>query len=134
MAGKMAKADAKRHSLTQQDFTHFVEAKVQPDSRSIALKFWKLVAREAPELTPGMRGGAEKYIPVPVWRLKRDAMVLSPSREALTISFANGALFDDPEGLLGGAGKTSRTLKLRTVSDLEGPSIRSFLRQVVQHS
>ena len=60
-------------------------------------------------------------------------MVLSPSREALTI-VANGALFDDPEGLLGGAGKTSRTLKLRTVSDLEGPSIRSFLRQVVQHS
>jgi hypothetical protein len=130
----MAKADAKRHSLTQQDFRHFVETKVQPDLRPIALKFWKLVAREAPELTPGMRGGAEKYIPVPVWRLKRDAMVLSPSREALTISFANGALFDDPEGLLGGAGKTSRTLKLRTVSDLERPSIRSFLRQVVQHS
>ena len=73
-----------------------------------------------------VRGGTEKYIPVPVWRQKRDAMVLSPSREALTISFANGALFDDPEGLLGGAGKTSRTLKLRTVSDLDGP--RSSLR------
>ena len=130
----MAKAKPTSHSLTLQDFTHFVETKVQPDSRPIALKFWKLVAREAPELTPGMRGGTEKYIPVPVWRLKRGAMVLSPSHEALTISFANGALFDDPEGLLGGAGKTSRTLKLRTVSDLEGPSIRSFLRQVVQHS
>ena len=130
----MAKADSKRHSFTLQDFTHFVESKVQPDLRPIAIKFWKLVAREAPELAPGMRGGTEKYIPVPVWRLKRDAMVLSLSREALTISFANGALFDDTEGLLGGAGKTSRTLKLRTVSDLEGPSIRSFLRQVVQHS
>lgn len=130
----MAKAKPTSYSLTLQDFTHFVETKVQPDSRPIALKFWKLVAREAPELTPGMRGGTEKYIPVPVWRLKRGAMVLSPSHEALTISFANGALFDDPEGLLGGAGKTSRTLKLRTVSDLEGPSIRSFLRQVVQHS
>src|SRR5580704_2614098 len=133
MGGKMAKADPKRHSLSLQDFTHFVETKVQPDLRPIALKFWKLVAREAPELTPGMRGGTEKYIPVPVWRLKRDAMVLSPSREALTISFGNGALFDDPEGLLGGAGKSSRTLKLRNVSDLEGPSIRSFLRQVVRH-
>ena len=130
----MAKADPDRHSLPLQDFTHFVETKVQPDLRPIALKFWKLVAREAPELTPGMRGGTEKYIPVPVWRLKRDAMVLSPGREALTISFAKGALFDDPEGLLGGAGKTSRTLKLRTLSDLEGPSIGSFLRQVVQHS
>jgi hypothetical protein len=130
----MAKAEPKGHNLALQDFTHFVETRVQPDLRPIALKFWKLVAREAPELTPGMRGGTEKYIPVPVWRLKRDAMVLSPSHEVLTISFANGALFDDPERLLGGAGKTSRTLKLRTVSDLEGPSIRSFLRQVVQHS
>lgn len=130
----MSKADPKRHRLTLKDFTHFVETKVQAGLRPIALKFWKLVAREAPELTPGMRGGTEKYIRVPIWRLKRDVMVLSPSREALTISFANGALFDDPEGLLGGAGKTSRTLKLRTVSDLESPSIRSFLRQVVQHS
>jgi hypothetical protein len=130
----MDKADPKRRNLTLQDFTHFVETKVQPDLGPVALKFWNLVAREAPELAPRLRGGTEKYIPVPVWRLKRDAMVLSPSREALTISFANGALFDDPEGLLGGAGKTSRTLKLRTVSDLEGPSIRSFLRQVVQHS
>ena len=130
----MAKAEPKGHNLALQDFTHFVETRVQPDLRPIALKFWKLVAREAPELTPGMRGGTEKYIPVPVWRLKRDAMVLSPSREALTISFANGALFDDPEGLLGGAGKTSRTLKLRTGSDLEGPSIRSFLRQVMQYN
>ena len=130
----MAKAGPKGHSLTLQDFTHFVETKVQPDLRPIALEFWALVAREAPELTPGMRGGSEKYIPVPVWRLKRDAMVLSPSQEALTISFANGALFDDPEGLLGGAGKASRTLKLRAVSDLEGPSLRGFLRQVVLHN
>jgi hypothetical protein len=130
----MAKAGPKHRSITLQNFTHLVETKVQPDLRPIALKFWKLVAREAPELAPGMRGGTEKYISVPVWRLERDAMALSPSREALTISFAKGALFDDPEGLLGGAGKASRTLKLRTVSDLEGPSIRSFLRQVIQHS
>jgi hypothetical protein len=134
MGVKMAKADPMHRSLTRQDFTHFVETRIQPGLRPIALKFWKLVAREAPELTPGMRGGTDKYIPVPVWRLKRDAMALSPSREALTISFANGAAFDDPEGLLGGAGKTSRTLKLRTVSDLDGPSIGRFLRQVVQHS
>jgi hypothetical protein len=134
MEGKMAKATQRPGSLNLQSFKRFVETKVQPDLRPIAIKFWQPVAREAPELTPGMRGGTDKYIPVPVWRLKRDVMVLSPSREALTISFANGALFDDPEGLLGGVGKSSRTLKLRTASGLEGPSIRSFLRQVVQRS
>jgi hypothetical protein len=129
----MPKEDPKRQSLTLQEFTHFVEAHVQVDLRSIAHEFLKLTEREAPELTLGMRGGTEKYIPVPVWRIKRDLMVLSPSREALTISFAKGALFDDPKGLLGGAGKASRTLKLR-MSDLEEPSIRSFLRQGVKHS
>lgn len=129
----MGQADPKRPGLALQDFTRFVETSVQPGLRPIAIEFWRLVAREAPELTPGMRGGTEKYIPVPVWRLRRDAIVLSPSREALTVSFANGAAFDDPDGLLGGAGKTSRTLKLRTVSDVERPSVQRFLRQVVEY-
>lgn len=122
------------NSLSLEDFTQFVESKIQPTLRPIALKFWELIAREAPELTPGMRGGTAKYIPVPVWRLDRDAIVLSPSREALTISFANGASFSDPEGLLGGIGKMSRTLKLRRVSELESPSMCSILRQAVRSS
>lgn len=134
MRNSMGTHAKEKHSLTLEDFTQFVESKIQPVLRPIALEFWRLVAREAPELTPGMRGGTEKYIPVPVWRLDRDAIVLSPSREALTISFANGALFSDPESLLGGAGKMSRTLKLRRVSDLELPSMRSFLRQAVKCS
>jgi hypothetical protein len=75
-----------------------VQLRQPAELRPTAHKFWKLVVREAPGLTPRMRGGTEKYIPVPVWRLKRDVMVLSPSREALTISFAKGALFDDSGG------------------------------------
>ncbi|MGQ0661877.1 hypothetical protein [Sphingosinicella sp.] len=129
----MSKSDTRIRTISRQEFRQFVELRVQPPLQSIALKFWELVAHEAPELALGMRGGTEKYIPVPVWRLDRDVMVLSPSAAALTISFANGALFDDPEDRLGGAGKVSRTLKLRSASDLEGPSIVSFLRQAVQH-
>ncbi len=124
---------AKAEQLTLEGFRTFVEARVQPEFRPLALEFWKMVAAEAPELTPGMRGGTEKYIPVPVWRLKRDVMVLSPSAKALAISFARGALFDDPAGRLGGAGKISRTLKLRLLSDLEEASLRRILRQAVQN-
>ncbi len=129
----MSKADVRRQPLSLLEFTQFVESGVQADLRPIALEFWKLVARNAPELCPGMRGGTDKYIPIPVWRLGRDVMALSPSAKALTVSFANGVMFDDPEGLLGGAGKISRTLRLRTVSDLKVRSMRSFLRQAVQH-
>lgn len=116
-------------TIGRQDYIRFVEAKVPAPLRALALQFWDLVEREAPSLRPGMRGGTEKYLAVPVWRLRRDALVLSPSRDALTISFAHGAQFDDPDGVLGGAGKTSRTLKLRTEADLAGGSVRSFLRQ-----
>ena len=79
MEGKMAKATQRPGSLNLQGFKRFVETKVQPDLRPIAIKFWQPAAREASELTPGMRGGTEKYIPVPVRRLKRDVMVLSLS-------------------------------------------------------
>lgn len=130
---KMAKSDTKLETITFADFERFVEACVQPPLRPVALRFWELVAHDAPALVPGMRGGTEKYIPIPVWRLDRDRMVLSPSAKALTISFVDGARFDDPEGLLGGAGKTSRTVKLKSLADLDGTSIPAFLRQAAQN-
>lgn len=128
----MSKSNTKLQSITLADFERFVEASVLPALRPIALRFWELVAREAPELVPGMRGGTEKYIPIPVWRLDRDRIALSPSVKALTVSFVDGAQFDDPDRLLGGAGKTSRTLKLRSLSDLEGTSIARLVRQAAQ--
>ena len=85
----------------------------------------------APELKPGMRGGTEKYIPVPVWRTTRDLVVMSPSQKGVTVSFANGARFVDDAGLLGGAGKTSRTILLRRPEDVDRPEMISFLRQAI---
>jgi hypothetical protein len=106
----------------------FIENRVQPELAGVARAAVALVAREAPELEPGMRGGTEKYIPVPVWRRGRDVIVLSPSKKAITLAFAQGALLVDPEGLLGGAGKVSRTLTLRRVEDVERPAVAALVR------
>lgn len=113
------------------DYDRFIAERVPERFRAVAAAFVALVGRVAPELQPGMRGGTEKYIPVPVWRLGRDLVVLSPSQKGVTVSFAQGARFDDPEGLLGGAGKLSRTLVLKSVADVERPAVAGFLRQAV---
>lgn len=116
------------------DLERFVAERVDERFRAAAGAFIALVAEVAPELTPGMRGGTEKYIPVPVWRRGRDVVVLSPSKKGVTVSFANGAMFDDPEGLLGGAGKVSRTTLLRTVEDAARPALAGLLRQAVERA
>ena len=108
----------------------FIVARVPEAFRGVAARIIEVIAAEAPGLVPGMRGGTEKYIPVPVWRQGRDLLVLSPSQKGLTLSFADGAALDDPEGLLGGAGKVSRTLVLKTVADAERPGVAALLRQV----
>lgn len=112
-------------------FEAFVTARVAAPFQAAARAFAMLVRKVAPELEQGMRGGTDKYIPVPVWRLGRDVMVMSPSQKGLTISFARGAAMADPAGLLGGAGKTSRTTLLKTVEDVRRPELAELLRQVV---
>ena len=112
-------------------FEAFVTARVAAPCQAAARAFATLVRKVAPELEQGMRGGTDKYIPVPVWRLGRDVMVMSPSQKGITISFARGAELTDPAGLLGGAGKTSRTTLLRTVDDVRRPELADLLKQVV---
>lgn len=112
-------------------FEHFITELVRPEYRAVAEAFIALVETTVPELRPGMRGGTEKYISVPVWRLARDVIVMSPSQRGLTISFAKGAQFEDAARLLGGKGKNSRTLLLRRTDDVQRPEMISFLRQAV---
>lgn len=109
----------------------FIAERVHPEYQPTAESFVALVERVAPELKPGMRGGTEKYIPVPVWRMTHDLVVMSPSQKGITISFANGALFDDAARLLRGTGKKSRTVLLRRTEDVQRPEMVSLLRQAV---
>jgi hypothetical protein len=45
------------------------------------------------------------------------------------LSFKRGADLDDPDGILEGAGKGMRHIKVKTSADLDRPAIRSLLRQ-----
>jgi hypothetical protein len=107
----------------------FIVDCVRAEYRPVAEALVVLIEKVAPELKPGMRGGTEKYTPVPVWRMTNDVVVMSPSQRGITISFANGALFDDPAGLLRGKGKRSRTVLLRGPENVQRPELVHLLRQ-----
>ncbi len=113
------------------DFARFIEDKVLPQYRSIVVEFRKLMKRIAPEATERMRGGTAAYIAVPVYRVNRDVIAISPSKAGVTLSFSGGQQFDDPYGLLGGAGKASRTVRLRSLDEFNEAALTHYIRQAV---
>ena len=109
----------------------FLAARVRPEHRAIVLRIVADFAAVAPDVTLRMRGGTEKYIPVPVFRLTRDIAAISPSRSAVTLSFTAGASFDDPFHRLGGAGKMSRTIRITRIEDYPSAAVAHYMRQAV---
>ena len=50
-------------------------------------------------------------------------------RKHVNLQFTQGVELEDPFGVLKGAGKRMRHLKVKSLSDLDRPEIRAFLRQ-----
>ena len=109
----------------------FLDARVQPQHREIVRRMVTQFAEIAPEAMLRMRGGTEKYFPVPVLRLTRDIAAISPSRAGVTLSFTEGASFDDPSGLLGGSGNKSRTIRVSRIEDYPEAPVAGYIRQAV---
>lgn len=110
----------------------FVEEKVLPPYRPIVQAFRELVRQAAPEVSEGMRGGTEGYHPVPVYRLGRDIIAVSPTKKGVTFSFSKGASFEDRYGLLQGQGKVSRTVFVKSMEEFDEEALASYVRQAVE--
>ncbi|MFI6595481.1 DUF1801 domain-containing protein [Nonomuraea sp. NPDC050536] len=52
---------------------------------------------------------------------------LSPAKSYVTLGIAGGASLPDPAGLMEGAGKLHRHIKLRTPEDLDRPELATLL-------
>jgi hypothetical protein len=58
----------------------------------------------------------------------RDLLVaIAPHSRHVNLQFADGALLDDPEGLVEGTGKRIRHVKVRTLADAERPALRRLI-------
>jgi len=61
-------------------------------------------------------------------RARKDTWAgVAPHASHVNLQLANGALLDDPTGLLEGTGKRVRHVKLRSVDDVERPQLRNLL-------
>lgn len=112
-------------------FDTFAAEKVLPKHRALFDAILAAIIRAGPQLTPGMRGGTEKYHAVPVFRSTRDVIVISPSKAAITVSFAKGSEFTDPDKVLGGAGKSSRTIRYLSLDQFDEPVLAGFVKQAI---
>ena len=112
----------------------FVERHVLKQYQSIFWEFCGQIAAVAPEASMRMRGvGTEKYYSVPVFRVKRDIIAISPSKRGITFSFTQGAHFSDPYGILTGTGKNSRTVVVTRIEEYPHEALTDFIRQAVSH-
>ena len=58
--------------------------------------------------------------------------VVSPHSKHVTLGLAGGASLPDPAGLMEGAGKVHRHVKLRQPSDLERPELRDLMAAALE--
>jgi hypothetical protein len=109
----------------------FVEARILPAYRPIFAAFRALVRADFPQLVEGMRGGTDAYPGVPVYRLKRIVVTVSPTKKGITFNFTDGGGFEDPYGLLEGVGHKTRNVRWSTLEQFDVDAMRSYLRQAV---
>ena len=114
------------------DFLQFMEKQVQEKHRPIVEAFRVLMRRVAPEAGERMRGGTEAYYSVPLYRVRRDIVAISPGKAGIAFSFAKGAAFGDPFNLLRCAGKVSRNVLVRGRDDFHEEAITHYIRQAVE--
>ena len=114
-----------------EDFAQFLEERVQPEHRAIVLRFCEQIAEVGPEATQRMRGGTEKYYSVPVYRVKRDIVAISPTKTGVTFSFTYGASFKDPHGILTSTGKRSGTVRVSSIENYPYEAMADFIKQAV---
>lgn len=85
---------------------------IAPDVRFVA-KYGGEVMCPNPESDTTFVGGIYRY------------------KDHVSVEFSNGALFEDTDGLLEGAGKKRRHLKLGAVSDIAAKDVRRFIEQAL---
>ncbi len=103
----------------------FVNSKVLPEYRDVVQALRRLIRDVA-------KGASEEIsYGIPVYKLNRAFVVISPTKTAITLAFSRGAEFGDRHGLLRGVGKVSKHIKIKRVEDVPVAAIKDYLRQAL---
>jgi uncharacterized protein YdhG (YjbR/CyaY superfamily) len=105
----------------------FVRQKVLPEHRAVVALVRTLMRDCAPTAVETI------YYGIPMWRgVNQPLAWMSPTKKDITFSFTHGVEFDDRYGLLRGAAKHARYVKLRTVQDANVTALRHYIRQAAK--
>ncbi len=110
----------------------FIIAKIKPEYIPIFSSFRTLIAKKFPDLQEEMRGGTDSYYGVPVYRLNRIIISVSPTKKGITFSFSEGKQFEDKYGLLEGVGNKTLNLRISSLSDYSPEIFEYYIRQGIE--
>jgi hypothetical protein len=103
----------------------FVRTRVLPEYRPIVQRLRKLMREVAPDAREVISYG------IPAFRCKRILAVISPTKKGITFAFSRGAEFEDKYGLLEGAGKVSKNVRMSDLKQVNLAALRYYIRQAL---
>lgn len=109
----------------------FIQQRVLPQYQPLVAAFRELIQKDFPELTEEMRGGTEAYYGVPVYRLNRIVITLSPTKQGITFAFSEGKSFEDKYKLLEGVGNKTLNIRLRSTDEFDADKMRYYIQQAI---
>jgi hypothetical protein len=105
----------------------FVKLRVLPEYQDVVAEIRKVMRQYAPDAEELVSYG------IPGYRRNRMIAVISPTKQGITLAFSRGASFEDEYGLLEGAGKVSKNVRMRKLSEVNKPAIRYYIKQAIEH-
>jgi hypothetical protein len=107
-----------------------------PVIQDLALQLRSLVLEE---MAPCHENIYDAYSAVAIgygWsdRLRDGVFHIAVYTKHVNLGFNHGAVLDDPLGILEGSGTHIRHLGIKTVSDIQRPEIRAYVRRAIQAS
>ena len=84
------------------------------------------MVRNAPEANEVMAYG------IPAFRRKKIITVISPTKSDITLSFTNGASFEDKYQKLAGVGKKSKYIKFKKTEDIDEAVLVYYIKQAIK--
>jgi hypothetical protein len=104
----------------------FVEERVLPELRDVVAMLREMMRECAPHATERMSYG------LPMWIGTSTLAWISPTKRDITFGFTYGREFEDRYGLLRGAGKHARHVKIRKLTDANQEALRYYIQQALE--
>ena len=134
-AAKSTKAAKPKHAMQRADYNKPIDSffKKQPAQlREVLVELRKIVEQEVPDAKSAIKWG------MPVYTLgSNNTMVIALGAHAAHVNLILAGptkIFADPKGLLTGASKLGRHLKLTSVDELPKSDVRTWVKAAAKHA